>query len=393
MSLAANTRGGRGLVQGDHTSRERPLRSRRTTDARPPLPLHAFRTTCRCSSVRLGAVVLVLIVVAASCGSSVTRKATGRSPKAPTQASSSPAGPPTTPPVTSDGTFSVATTSLPLVEPGSVPGAPSRSLPTSVWFPAIETNKGPYPDLVHGPYPLIVFSQGYDLSVEAYQALLEDWASAGFVVAAPTYPHTDPSDPVALDENDIVNHPTDLRFVINALVDSAHQPGTALSGLVNPAKIGVVGHSDGGDVSLAVAENSCCQDSQVKAAAILSGAELSSFGGSYVTTSPTPLVVVQGTADTINPPVCSVQIYDGASAPKYYLDLLGAAHVPPYIDPGADQGVVAQVVTDFFDAELAGQPAASAAMMNAGDRAGVSEISDASLFPSAPGSCPGAPGS
>lgn len=344
------------------------------------------------SSVRLGAVLLVLIVAAASCGSSVTHKATGRSPKAPPQASSSPGGPPTTP-VTSDGTFSVATTSLSLVEPGSAPGAPSRSLPTSVWFPAIETNKGPYPDLVHGPYPLIVFSQGYDLAVDAYQALLEDWASAGFVVAAPTYPHTDPSDPVALNENDIVNHPTDLRFVINALVDSARQPGTVLSGLVNPAKIGVVGHSDGGDVSLAVAENSCCQDPQVKAAAILSGAELSSFGGSYVTTSPVPLVVVQGTADTINPPACSVQIYDDASAPKYYLDLLGAAHGPPYIDPGTDQEVVAQVVTDFFDAELAGQPVASAAMMNAGDRAGVSEISDASLSQPAQGSCPGAPGS
>jgi dienelactone hydrolase len=167
--------------------------------------------------------------------------------------------------------------------------------------------------------------------------------------------------------------------------------GTALSGLINPDEIGLIGHSDGGDVSLAVAENSCCQDPQVKAAAILSGAELASFGGSYFTASPVPVVVVQGDADTINPPACSEQIYDDAVPPKYYLDLLGAGHGPPYLETGTDQDVVAKVVTDFFDAELAGQPAAIAAMMSAGDLAGAAEISDASLAPPAPAGCPGAP--
>ena len=96
------------------------------------------------------------------------------------------------------------------------PGVGDRSLPTAVFYPVrgIAAAGGPdaQPDRTHAPYPLLVFSQGYDLSVQAYSTLLTDWASAGFVVAAPTYPHTDPSDQRALDENDITNHPADLRL-------------------------------------------------------------------------------------------------------------------------------------------------------------------------------------
>jgi predicted dienelactone hydrolase len=304
-----------------------------------------------------------------------------------TTGSSSTTAPP--PPLRAIGTFRVASTSLGLVEP--VAGA-SRPLPTTVWFPATQGAGGLVADRAQAPYPLLVFSQGYDISVSAFQALIDAWASAGFVVAAPVYPHTDPSDPAALDENDIVNHPADLRFVITEVLGQSQQQATALSGLIDAGAVGVVGQSDGGDVSLAVAAGSCCQDARVKAAAILSGAELASFGGSYFTGRAVPMLVVQGTADTVNPPGCSVQIYDAAPAPKYYLDLLGAGHAPPYVDGGPDQQVIAEVTTDFFDAELAGQPQAIAAMAAAGDVAGVSALSDAASAPLPPSSCPGAPG-
>lgn len=292
-------------------------------------------------------------------------------------------------PLTAVGTYQVASTSLSLSEP-TASGA-SRSLPTTVWFPASSGAGGLVADRGQAPYPLLVFSQGYDISVSAFLTLIEDWASAGFVVAAPTYPHTDPGDP-ALDENDIVNHPADLRFVISSLLALDQQPNSTLSGLLDPDEVGLTGHSDGGDVTLAVADNSCCQDSRVKAAAVLSGAELAAFGGSYFGASQVPLLVVQGTDDTINPPGCSVATYNGAATPKYYLDLLGAGHAPPYVDSGADQDVIARVTTDFFDAELAGETAGIGAMVSDGDTAGVAELSDASAAPLAPSSCPGAPG-
>jgi predicted dienelactone hydrolase len=298
----------------------------------------------------------------------------------------------TAPPKTSTaiGTYQVGTSTLALQEPG-VSAAP-RSLSTSVWYPAISApgGGGLAADRSHAPYPLLVFSQGYDIAVSAYQTLIEDWASAGFVVAAPTYPLTDPSQPV-VDENDIVNHPTDLRFVITSVLAQSQQSSSALSGLINPAEVGLVGQSDGGDVSLAVADGSCCQDVRIKAAAILSGAELASFGGTYFAGRQVPLMVVQGTADTINPPGCSVQIYNAAATPKYYLDLLGAAHAPPYTSPGPFQDAIAKVTTDFFDGTLAGQAAGMSALAAAGNVAGIAALSDGPTAPLPPSGCPGAP--
>ncbi len=91
--------------------------------------------------------------------------------------------------------------------------------------------------------------------------------------------------PTGSNEADIVNHPVDLRFVIRSLLG---QLGPPLKGLIDRSEVAVIGQSDGGDVSLAVAANSCCRDSAVKAAVILSGAELARFGGSYFSTARRP---------------------------------------------------------------------------------------------------------
>lgn len=280
------------------------------------------------------------------------------------------------------GTYHVGLTHLTVTWAPGVEGPP-RELPTAVWYPLFRAG---------GPYPLLVFSQGYDLSVQDYAGLLEALSSAGFVVAAPTYPHTDPSAPASLDEGDIVNHPGDLRSVAGQLMLDAARPGGPLSGLVRPGEVGLLGHSDGGDVALAVAYNSCCRDSSVKALAVLSGAELASFGGAYFGGPPLPMLVVQGSADTVNVPACSTQIYDAAPEPKYYLDLLGAEHEPPYLDPGTDRSVVTAVTARFFAAEMAGETGDLAAMAAAGDVAGTSVLSDGPSAPPAQGTCPGAPG-
>ncbi len=333
-------------------------------------------------------VVLSVVCTLAACSVEATNTSKPSAPVSVPSTSSTTSRHTDSPPVTSVVTHAVKNTSFDVVEPGS----PSRILPTTVWFPATDRGEGPLPDLAGAPYPLLVFSQGYDLSVSAYGALLEDWASAGFVVAAPTYPHTDPSDLAALDESDIVNHPNDLRFVITTLLDTAHRSGNVLSGLINSNEIGLIGHSDGGDVSLAVAENSCCRDTRVRAAAILSGAELAAFGGTYSGVGSVPLMVTQGSADTINVPACSVQIYNGAPPPKYYLDLLGSGHETPYVSPGVAKEVVARVVADFFESELAGRRSSATTMTRDGNVANIAQITSASTAPSGPGICPGAPG-
>ena len=346
---------------------------------------------------------LVLASVAASGCATATKGAVQHRPHRPatttsgvpsstTPSTSSTAAPTTTvPAVAKMGSYAVATTTLSVVEPPATSGASSRSLPTTVWYPALSGSA--VPDKSHAPYPLVIFSQGYDRGISTYAAPLQAWASAGFVVAAPTYPFTDPASPTGVNENDILNHPADLRFVITTLLNSAGDAASVLSGVVNTGEIGVVGHSDGADVTLAVADDTCCSDPRVKAAAVLSGAEFSAFGGHYFKSAPSvPLLVVQGSADTINAPVCSSQLYDAAPAPKYYLDLLGAGHLPPYVDPGTDQQVIDTVVTDFFDAELAGQGAALPAMESAGAVPGVAALTAGTTAPPEPGTCPTAPG-
>jgi len=271
-----------------------------------------------------------------------------------------------------------------------------RLLPTVVRYPAVgrpngQDNPGATPARAAGPFPLLVFSQGYAMPPRAYSWLLDAWTSAGYVVAAPTYPHTDPASPDGLAEADIVNHPADLRFVIATLRRRNVSSRGPLTHLINPAGVAVIGQSDGGDVSLAVAADSCCRDRLVKAAVILSGAELEAFGGSYYSAGSVPLLVVQGTADAINRPGCSIELYDQAPRPKYYLELIGAPHLAPYVDPGPDRTLVGRVVVDFLRRYLVARSSASGALRRDGNAPPVASLTTHLTAPGAEGYCPGAP--
>lgn len=351
-------------------------------------------------NVRRSRLLAVSALVVAAAGASVAAVALTHHPAKPdggptTTTTTQETTTTTRPRVTPIGTYSVATTSLTVTVPGLPPT--DDQLPTTIWYPV---EKGPSSRRHHGShgFPLLVFSEGYGQPVSSYSALIADWASAGFVVAGPTYPHTAPSEPTSLDRSpsELGHHPTDLRAVITAVLAAGRGGSAVLAGKIDPAQIGVVGHSDGGDVSLAVADNSCCRDAAVKAAAILSGSEYKYFGGQYfapATPKGPPLLVVQGSNDpTYNPPACSTQLYDAASAPKYYLDLLGATHLDPYEDTTAWENVVANVTTDFFDAELAGEKTALTTMSTSGTVAHVAQLTEGTSAPPATGDCPTAPG-
>lgn len=285
----------------------------------------------------------------------------------------------------------------------------TRVLPTVVRYPAAINGTGATPLRRRGPWPLIVFSEGYAIDPQAYSDLLGSWASAGFVVAEPVYPYTAPGSSEGLDEADIVNHPADLRAVIAGLLSltSASSGNPLLAGLVTSGRVGVAGQSDGGDVTDAVAGGSCCFDPHVAAAVILSGAELESLGGTFRVPATTPLLVVQGDKDTINPPACSQEIYDSAAGSRYYLDLVGAGHHGPYLDqgalaqyspaePGNDadyRALVSRVTVAFWRSYLGRHPTrglASITAAAAGVPAGLDQLVAGPPVPII-GECPGAP--
>jgi predicted dienelactone hydrolase len=297
--------------------------------------------------------------------------------------------------------YRVGTEQIKLIEPAggartnatTASGRPVRALPTVIRYPALGAagagdHPGARPSTAGGPFPLIVFSEGYNVSAEVYSALLDAWARAGYVVADPTYPFNDPSTPGGPQESDIVNHPADLRFVISSLLAANQDPGSPLHRLMRTPAVAVIGHSDGGDVTLAVAANTCCRDRRVKAAVILSGAELGAFGGSYYGAGSVPLLVIQGTADTVNLPGCSAALYDQAPAPKYYIGLPGAQHQPPYLDPGRTRSHVAQAVIDFLNRYLKHEPSGLPGLRRAATLAAVASITSAPTLPGAGTYCP-----
>ena len=181
-----------------------------------------------------------------------------------------------------------------------------------------------------GPFPLLMFAPGFQQCSDTYEHLLQSWASAGYVVASVDFPRTDCLVGSAAYEPDLVNQPGDVSYVLSRLLALNAQRHGFLSGRLNPHEVGATGQSDGGDTVAALAGNTCCQDHRLKAVAVLSGAEWPPMPGRYFAGQAPPTLFVQGSADTINLPWTSVQLYraDRAS-PRYYLDLYGADHMVP----------------------------------------------------------------
>jgi poly(3-hydroxybutyrate) depolymerase len=236
----------------------------------------------------------------------------------------------------------------------TVTGLPGpRVLPTLILYPAEGTGPGPVPDAApagHG-FPLVVFAPGFDRGPASYRPLLRSWARAGYVVAAVTFPLTNPGAIGGLDEYDIVHQPGDVRFVITQLVRAARTGHGVLRHLVDPAEIAVAGHSDGAQTAIMVGAAGCCRDARVDAILPMAGANLPA--GSYFA-SPIPTLVMQGTADPISPEPVALHVYTIARPPKYLLLLHGADHLQPFAGTSAWERVVSEVSTAFLDRYLRG---------------------------------------
>lgn len=266
-----------------------------------------------------------------------------------------PAGPPRPP-------FAVGLRILRLVDHSRhirLPGGASvpRGLVTYVRYPALgppsakERRNAP-PQRAAEPFPLVVFGHGFELTPAPYSRLLEAWARAGFVVAAPRFPLENAHAPGGPDESDLINQPADMSFVISKLLSVSSRPGGQLQDLIDPQRIAVSGHSDGGETALAVAYYRRFRDPRVGAAAILSGARIPGVAGFSFPPGTPPLLATQGTADTINLPRFTLSFYDAASPPKFLLTLFGAAHLPPYTNERPQLHIVERVTIAFFDRYL-----------------------------------------
>jgi hypothetical protein len=280
-------------------------------------------------------------------------------PSLPTTSTTTTSQPPTTttttvPPSTTSTTpapgrpprpYSVGFTNLDLTD--ATRGG--RHLPTLVFYPAVGPGNGAETGGAQGLFrnwPLVVFAEGEGTTPLAYHDLLHHLAASGFVVAAPTFPVDTPAD--------LANEPGDVRYVIDQVLAAAGRPGV-LDGMVDASRIALVGHSEGGDAVLMEAYTTDTGDSRVGPVVAMAAS------GSIPASPKHDLLVIQGTADTVNQPNLGNALYASAPSPRAYLQLLGADHVQAYTAANQWRPVVEAAVVDWLDAWFGGPNAATAA--------------------------------
>ena len=218
-----------------------------------------------------------------------------------------------------------------------------------------------------------------------YSGLLQTWASAGYVVAAVNFPRTNCHLGTAAWEPDLVNQPRDMTYALSRMLALSAQPNDLFYGLIDRHEVAVAGQSDGGDTVAALAANGCCTDHRLTAVAVLSGAEWPPMPGRYFpqgADETPPMLFAQGSADTINPPWTSMQLYEADQArARYYLDLLGADHLTPYTGANPVERLVARVTLAFFNRYVLGQAGALATMTREGNVSGAAVLMSGSEPP------------
>ncbi|MGH2860455.1 MAG: alpha/beta hydrolase family protein [Solirubrobacteraceae bacterium] len=254
-----------------------------------------------------------------------------------------------------------------------------RPLVTVIRYPAIGD-----PSRVHararrparssGPFPLVVFGHGFNATPRIYARLLQAWARAGYVVAAPVFPLSNEDAPGGADEADIVNQPADMSFVITQILAAAAADHGILSGLVDWREVAVSGQSDGGATALATAYDTRYLDRRVDAAIILSGAEI--MPGDYFRSRNPPLLASQGTADVVNLPRYTYDFFRAAHTPKFLLRLLGSRHLGPYTKEQPQLGVVERVTVAFLNRYLKRLPGSRSQLWLAGNTPRVATLSN-----------------
>jgi Chlorophyllase enzyme len=246
-----------------------------------------------------------------------------------------------------DETETFTDPSRPTPDRGDVPGHPGRTLVTVIRRPMG----------LPGPLPLIVFAHGWDSNPGVYETLLDTWAAAGYLVAAPTFPDsasTLPGDPIS-------NYPEqslDLSFVITQLLGG-------IAGPVNPAKIAVAGHSDGGTDIALLALNPMYADHRIRAYLSLSGEIPGGVPGTWSAATPGALFVAVGTDDEYGLYPQAQQVFASADMPKAFVTLDGGDHLQTFIGdtPGA-AAMRAETVT-FLNTVFAAKSVTSAQIASA----------------------------
>jgi len=193
------------------------------------------------------------------------------------------------------------------------------------------------------PLPVVVFAHGYDSEPQTYQPLLQSWAAAGYLVVAPASPGSAQDLPGAPVRTDIAEQARDLSFLITSLLGGA-------AGAVDPARIAVAGHSDGGSAIAVLALNPAFHDPRISSYLVLSGALPDGVAGSSGgTAEPGRLLVVVGSDDEYGNLPASTAVFTSAAMAKTLVVADGGGHLGPYLASGPLADEVRAATVQFLN--------------------------------------------
>ena len=206
--------------------------------------------------------------------------------------------------------------------------------------------------VAEGRFPLLVFAHGWTGNGASLVPTAQRWASAGYVVALPTFPLS--RDGIGFSD-DLPQQPGDMRFVLDTVLGYGDAPDDPLGGHVDADHVAVGGHSLGSATAFAFL-NTCCQDPRVDAVIGVSGGPLCCEGGEYPASVPVPLLLVHGGRDTTVDHAASDFVFASFGGDVDYLFLPEADHVSFF--RGDDHELFDRTVVAFLDAKLGLDPEA-----------------------------------
>lgn len=228
---------------------------------------------------------------------------------------------------------------------GLVVAAPTRTLPTTMWYPEVANG---LPDLAGGPYPLIVLAHGLTGHASDFADLASVLTARGYVVVAPDLPETaGGAIPDAFPN--VVHQPADIIFILESMLAANDDLDSRYHGLIDDKKIGFGGRSLGGVTALLAVYHTHFGEPRVRAAFCAAALEYPVEGGVYDYAGKQPLLVVHGDADPVVDYAHGVGIYSNAQAPKYFLTLKGHGHVNYFDRADASFSVFSSTVLAFYD--------------------------------------------
>ena len=232
-----------------------------------------------------------------------------------------------------------------------------RPLPTTVWYPAVDGAPA------SGRFPVMLFSHGLHSAPSDFADMLRTWARAGFVIAAPAYPHTS-RDAEDFDSGDLVNQPADASSVLDQLLALRGDP---VGAMLDPDRLAAGGHSGGGITTDGLF--SAQRDERLKAGIVISGTD---FQGTPFTGPAAAMLFVHGTEDDSVAYRAGRTVFRAVPWSRAMLTITDGGHD---ID-GASFDTITGTATEFLRWALYGDEAAKGRIRSAAALDGVATLDD-----------------